>query len=361
MKKFNKGLIQSSGRAPFIVIFFILLIAPQLLLAANPNKMLAKPVKASNSIPKSCVNLIKMSKRASAPSLKQQAIALKINNLPKSQQQACGKALLKAKGVNRKLIGAAKINPSKLKKNNLVKTKSKNYLDLKTKLSNQAATRIVKLNLGKVNRKVTRIPAPNLTPSIERIAPQQITPGISLVIEGNHFGRTPGDVKLFVDGKVYNLAPLNWTNRWLEVAVPEDITGVKQTSNAELVVNLPNGNRDAINRLEFKPTIQVVKYPLELESPGYIRPFYMKVDFFTGQRLKNQWVISGVDFQNNTEGSCFWNGQPRVGGVEMGFSFGINSGWFSPETFCSFTLTYQGPIGLDPGVLERFAGTEDYP
>lgn len=96
-------------------------------------------------------------------------------------------------------------------------------------------------------------PSDNLV--IEKISGASIEPGVVFALSGKGFGSEPGSLDLMFGGHVYPAFIMEWTECYVHARLSDEITGVRPSKDAMLVLKKPDG-KEIHQPTSFQPLLE---------------------------------------------------------------------------------------------------------
>lgn len=197
---------------------------------------------------------------------------------------------------------------------------------------------------------VRLLPDPeSIAPSITSLSNNIIVPGSVIVIEGEHFGSSPGTVRFQIDDLSVSGEILDWEDIYVRVKLPYEVEGVTETANCQINLTTSSGP-SATNIIGFTPHRQAA-YPAELVNlieqmaGGRSRRFQL-----FGYQLINGWTVRARELLRLSvdEDKISNISLPRSGDKDTTSSFRINlSPGEVPEGIVMIRMVFVGPRGVD--------------
>ncbi len=197
----------------------------------------------------------------------------------------------------------------------------------------------------------------NTVPRISEVTPNTIAPGLDVIIDGIGFGDSTGTVKVKISGKTFNAVINAWQDGWINIYLPESISGVHETNNAVIVVKM---NNKTLNfNIPFIP-ISEQRVVNGWFAEGLLADLFVftghsgEKTFFPNTVLKNGWTVKEWYFDEFTSTNECPEQTPFVssGGNRLDSRIKWSHAWLAESIFCGIDVVIEGHKGFDAGVEE---------
>lgn len=280
--------------------------------------------------------------------------------------KSCEGYLKSDKKLERSLLNLS-VKEGAAQKRKLLNTKKSNsrkvtpYKKLK---ANQPIEKLRAISKRKVQslqnrRPLTKPKGRHTTAKISKVTPATIAPGLNIIIDGNGFGDRAGTVSVKISGKSFNATINAWQDNWINIYLPESISGVHETNNAVIVVKL-NSNKIINVNIPFIPISE------QRIVNGWFTEPIINLDLFafaghsgestlfTNTVLKNGWTVKEWHFDEYTRPGECPKGAPFVnsGGKRLDSRIKWSHAWMGETIFCGIIVVIEGHKGFDADVEE---------
>ncbi len=197
----------------------------------------------------------------------------------------------------------------------------------------------------------------NSAARISAVTPNTLAPGLDVIIDGIGFGDSAGTVKVKISGKTFNAVINAWQDDWINIYLPESISGVHDTNNAVLVVKM---NHKTLNfNIPFIP-ISEQRIVNGWFGEGILADLFVfaghsgSTTLFPNTVLKNGWTVKEWYFDEVTSsGECpAQTPFVSVSGNRLDSRIKWSHEWLAESIFCGIDVVIEGHKGFDAGVEE---------